>query len=155
MGNICFGVVNVKGRSRVPSPPTRMTACTSYFLAVVGVDGTDVIDVPVVGVEVDVFAALAFNIAWIVVVDGLMACTPLGRNDTVISEFPVKCWAVGSVVVCADAVAKFVQYEIKIVPFFPASGVPAGQTSPFATFTAGADPLAGSFRAFEVIVNPG
>src|ERR1039458_694911 len=31
MGSICFGVVNVRGRSRVPSPPTRTTALTWRF----------------------------------------------------------------------------------------------------------------------------
>src|ERR1035437_2150993 len=31
MGSICFGVVKVRGRSRVPSPPTRTTALTWRF----------------------------------------------------------------------------------------------------------------------------
>jgi hypothetical protein len=71
IGSICFGAVKVRGRSLVPSPPTRITACTATYFLVFGTvvaAGAEVvvtgrvevtIGVPVVGVVVVVEVAAA------------------------------------------------------------------------------------------------
>jgi len=103
-----------------------------YGFVVVVVDDDDgaVVDVVEAGVVVVVTVG-ACNIAWMVVVDGLMAWTPLGKKATVTKELLVKWMAVGSVTTVGVVVAKFFQYEIVTTPAFPASGVPVGHVCPF------------------------
>src|SRR4051794_33754308 len=62
-GSICFGVVNVKGRRRVPNPPTRIIAFILFYCltVVVGAAGGWVVAVDVSAVADGLVTALEIS----------------------------------------------------------------------------------------------